>query len=102
TIAASSLAARVSAAARNDRFDEVTVHRLRIVDASGATRLLLPGKPIPEGTINGKQLPRIGGPREDAGLLFYNDNGDEQGGLTYSGAKGEQGAALTFDAWQQD
>lgn len=102
TIAASSLAARVSAAARNDRFDEVTVRRLRIVDASGATRLLLTGKPIPEGTINGKQMPRIGGPREDAGLLFYNDNGDEQGGLTYSGAKGEQGAALTFDAWQQD
>ena len=102
TIAASSLAARAGAAARNDRFDEVTVRRLRVVDASGATRLLLTGKPIPEGTINGKQIPRIGAPRDNAGMIFYNDNGDEQGGLAYSGAKGEQGATLTFDAWQQD
>lgn len=101
-IAANSFATRVGAASTNQRFDEITVRRVRVVDASGATRLLLTGKPIPEGTLGGKLIPRIGPPREAAGLMFYNDNGDEQGGLTYSGAKGEQGAALTFDAWQQD
>jgi hypothetical protein len=101
-IAASTLAARVGAAPRNERYDEITVRRLRVVDASGATRLILTGKPIPEGTIDGKPIPRIGAPRDNAGMIFYNDNGDEQGGLTYSGAKGEQGASLTFDAWRQD
>ena len=102
TLATNALAARAGTAVRNERYDEITVRRLRVVDASGATRLILTGKPIPEGTIGGKTLPRVGGPRTDAGIMFYNDNGDEQGGLTYSGRNGEQGGALTFDAWQQD
>ena len=102
TLAANAVAARAGAAARNERYDEITVRRLRVVDASGATRLILTGKPIPEGTIAGKKLARTSGPRDDAGIMFYNDNGDEQGGLTYSGRNGEQGGALTFDAWQQD
>jgi hypothetical protein len=101
-IAASTVAARVGAAPRNERYDEITVRRLRVVDASGATRLILTGKPIPEGKIDGKLMPRIGPPRDNAGMIFYNDNGDEQGGLTYSGANGEQNGALTFDAWRQD
>ena len=41
-------------------------------------------------------------PDRGAGLMFYNDQGDEQGGLTYSGRNGQQGEALTFDAWHQD
>lgn len=102
TIAASSVAARVGAAARNERYDEITVRRLRVVDASGATRLLLTGKPIPEATIGGKQLVRVNNARTEAGIMFYNDVGDEQGGLTFSGRAGEQGESLTFDAWQQD
>jgi hypothetical protein len=101
-IAASTVAARVGAAPRNERYDEITVRRLRVVDASGATRLILTGKPVPEGTVDGKRIPRIGAPRDTAGMIFYNDNGDEQGGLTYAGGKGEQGASLTFDAWRQD
>jgi hypothetical protein len=102
TIAASSLTSRAGAAARNERYDEVSVRRLRVVDASGVTRLLLTGKPVPEGTIGGKRLPRITQARTDAAVMFYNDRGDEQGGITYSGRNGEQSAGLTFDAWQQD
>jgi len=101
-IAANAVAWRVGAAARNERYDELTVRRLRVVDASGATRLLLTGKPIPEATIGGKQVPRFAGSRTEAGVMFYNDRGDEQGGLVYSGRDGEQGGALTFDAWEQD
>lgn len=99
-IAVSSFSAR--AATRVERFDEIVVKRVRVVDASGKTRLLLSGKPMPEGTIEGRVMPHIAGPRQDAGLMFYNDEGDEQGGLTYSGTAGEQGEALTFDAWHQD
>lgn len=75
---------------------------MRVVDASGKTRLLLSGKPMPEGTIDGRVIPHIGGLRQDAGLMFFNDQGDEQGGLTYSGTAGEQVESLTFDAWHQD
>jgi hypothetical protein len=82
--------------------DELTVRRLKVVDASGALRLLLTGKPLREGTIEGRIPPRPGGPRQAAGLLFYNDRGDEQGGLIYTGAGGEQAQGLTFDAWRQD
>lgn len=82
--------------------DELTVRRLKIVDASGTVRLLLTGKPLPEGRIDGKVLSSTAAPRQAAGLLFYNDRGDEQGGLIYSGYHGEQGGVLTFDAWRQD
>ena len=101
-VAASSLSARVGAATHDERFDELTVRRLRVVDASGATRLLLSGKPVPPGTIDGKHLPSERSGFDGAGLMFYNDQGDEQGGLTYSGRNGQQGEALTFDAWHQD
>ncbi|HTD34825.1 MAG TPA: hypothetical protein VK665_14245 [Candidatus Elarobacter sp.] len=90
------------AATRVERFDEIVVKRVRVIDASGQTRLLLTGKPIPEGTIDGRTIPRIGPPRQSAGLMFYNDRGDEQGGLSYGGTGGEQFEALTFDAWHQD
>jgi hypothetical protein len=90
------------AAARVERFDEIVVKRVRVIDASGQTRLLLTGKPIPEPKIDGRTIPHIGGPRESAGLTFYNDQGDEQGGLSYSGTGGEQMESLSFDAWHQD
>jgi hypothetical protein len=90
------------AASRVERFDEIVVKRVRVIDASGQTRLLLTGKPLPEARIDGRPIPRIGPERQNAGLMFYNDQGDEQGGLTYSGTGGEQGESLTFDAWHQD
>jgi hypothetical protein len=88
--------------AATQTMDELTVRRLRVVDASGAVRLILTGKPLPEAPIDGKIVKNPRGPRQDAGLLFYNDRGDEQGGLVYSGTAGDQGQGLTFDAWRQD
>lgn len=102
-MAANAVAGRVGAAARDERYDELTVRRLRVVDASGATRLVLTGKPIPAGTIGGKRIPQdMRSGFDGAGLMFYNDDGDEQGGLTYSGHGGTQSEALTFDSWHQD
>ena len=80
--------------------DELTVRRLKVVDASGAVRLILTGKPVPEGTIAGLKVSHPGDPRQAAGLLFYNDQGNEQGGLAYSGTAGAQTGSLSFDAWQ--
>lgn len=93
---------QASAQSAGTSTDELTVRRLKIVDASGAVRLLLTGKPIPEAKIAGTTLPNPHGQRQTAGLIFFNDHGDEQGGLTYAGDAGSQFGALTFDAWQQD
>ncbi len=89
-------------AASRAPIEELTVKRLRVVDASGVVRLLLSGKPQPEGMIDGKVLSNPGEPRSRAGLLFYNEHGDEQGGISFEGSDGHQSANLSFDAWHQD
>jgi len=91
---------QASAQAAGTSMDELTVRRLKIVDGSGTVRLLLTGKPIPEGKIAGVTLSNPAGLRQAAGLMFFNDRGDEQGGLTYDGDAGSQRATLSFDAWQ--
>ena len=44
--------------------------------------------------------------RTEAGMIFYNDQGDENGGLVFDGGlkNGEptNGGSLTFDRWRQD
>ncbi len=44
--------------------------------------------------------------RPQAGMLFYNDHGDENGGLIFSGGlvngKANNGGSLTFDRYHQD
>jgi hypothetical protein len=48
----------------------------------------------------------INRPRPVAGLLFFNDVGDEVGGLVFSGqeakGQGQANSGLTLDQWKQD
>jgi len=86
------------------RVDELTVQRLNVVDANGKLRLVLSNKDrMHPGVVDGKTLNR---PRPVGGLIFFNDVGDEVGGLTYSGrevdGQGSADASLTFDQWKQD
>src|SRR5689334_830316 len=65
------------------RIDELTVQRLNVVDANGTLRLVISNKDrMHPGVIDGKTINR---PRPFAGLIFFNDVGDEVGGLTYGG-----------------
>src|SRR6186713_400245 len=81
------------------RIDELTVQRLNVVDANGTLRFVLSNKDrMHPGVMDGVTINR---PRPVAGMLFFNDQGDEVGGLTYSGqerdgARGAQ-AGLMFD-----
>ena len=72
--------------------DELTVQRLNIVDANGTLRMVLAGKDrMHPGVMDGVTIDR---PRPVAGMLFFNDEGDEVGGLTYTGtAAGGRGRA---------
>jgi hypothetical protein len=40
--------------------------------------------------------------KRPAGIIFFNDEGDEGGGLVFQGQKGESTASLTLDQYQQD
>lgn len=95
------------------RIEELTVQRLNVVDANGTLRFVLSNKDrMHPGVMDGVTINR---PRPVAGMLFFNDEGDEVGGLTYTGtddlppealAKGANGrratAGLMFDQLKQD
>jgi hypothetical protein len=86
------------------RFDEITVQRINVVDASGTLRLVISNKDrMHPGVIDGKTINR---PRPVAGLLFFNDEGDEVGGLTFSGREQDgvrrANSGVMFDQLKQD
>ena len=90
--------------ASTQRMDELTVQRLNVVDANGTLRMVLSNKDrMHPGVMDGKTIDR---PRPVAGLLFFNDVGDEVGGLTFTGqeanGQGTANAGLMFDQWKQD
>jgi hypothetical protein len=85
-------------------FGEITVERLNVVDANGTLRLVISNKDrMHPGVVDGKTIDR---PRPVAGLLFFNERGDEVGGLTYTGqeinGRPEANAGIMFDQFRQD
>jgi hypothetical protein len=95
-----------AAAVRSASFDVLTVHRINVVDANGTLRLAVFNKDTePDVIVAGHTLKgRKGGKK--AGILFYNDRGDEQGGLGYSGdivaGHAVQGGLFSFDQFRQN
>ena len=88
----------------SQKFDELTVQRINVVDANGTLRLVISNKDrMHPGIMDGKTINR---PRPVAGLLFFNDVGDEVGGLTISGqeinGQGRANGSFMFDQWKQD
>jgi hypothetical protein len=85
------------------RLDELTVQRLNVVDANGTLRFVLSNKDrMHPGVLDGVTINR---PRPVAGMLFFNDEGDEVGGLTYTGTDDNgrrANAGIMFDQLKQD
>ena len=84
---------------------EVEAERINIVEPDGRLRLVISGADrAPDPVCNGQTLKRGGG--NEAGIIFYNDEGDECGGLVFGGKKeGDEysaGGALLFDQYKQD
>jgi len=81
---------------KRPRFEEIDVERINIVDADGKIRMAISGKDRSPGWIwHGQHYP--GRPKQ-AGIIFYNDDGEECGGLVF----GNWGMSLTFDQRDQD
>jgi hypothetical protein len=95
------------AALRSESFDQLTVHRINLVEPDGTPRLILSDRAeFPGMFMRGKEYPRPDR-RDLAGLLFMNDEASEMGGLVWSGLKDKDGkvqnhAHLSFDQYEQD
>jgi hypothetical protein len=88
------------------KFDVIDVGRINIREPDGTIRLAISNKAhFPDPVIDGKSYPLRGGAKP-AGMIFFNDLGDEDGGLIWSGKKVgdgfDAGASLTMDQWRQD
>jgi hypothetical protein len=95
-------------ATQKRRFSEIDVERINVVEKDGKLRLTISNSArLPDPIIGGKSYPLRGGTGAgSAGLIFFNDEGNENGGLVYAGRKTATGyranAHLTLDQFDQD
>jgi len=87
---------------RRQKFEEIDVERINVVEKDGRLKMVISNRerqtPV---VVDGKTLPQAGG--RSAGIIFFNEKGDEVGGLTFKGNTGEgQYGSLTFDKFRGD
>jgi len=87
---------------KKQKFEEIDVERINVVEKDGKLRMVISNSQRQHpGSVDGKLIPREGG--RSAGMLFFNDRGDEVGGLIFSGDAGkERYGSLTFDKFRGD
>ena len=93
-------------ATRPAEFDRITAHRIDVVDREGKLAMILTDHDdFPDPVINGKTVHRTSGLDEN-GIVFYNQDGNEQGAFMWDGRRGPHGATsantLSYDAADSD
>src|SRR3954451_17500248 len=85
-------------------FDEIDVHRINIREPDGTLRMVISNHARLPGVIaRGKENPPVDRPY--AGMLFYDDEGTENGGLVFGGHRNangdvvDAGVSLSFDRY---
>jgi hypothetical protein len=85
-------------------FDEINVHRINVREPDGTLRMVISNHArLPGVIVRGKEKPPVDRPY--AGMLFYNDEGTENGGLVFGGHRNDSGevvdagVALSFDRY---
>jgi hypothetical protein len=91
-------------ASRLRSFDEIRVHRINVVEPDGTLRMVISNRArLPGVIVKGKEQPPADRPQ--AGMIFYNDEGSENGGLIFGGRRNEKGdvvdsgGSLSFDKY---
>jgi hypothetical protein len=103
--AAATLAAFVKPA-RHEKFTEIDVERINVVEPNGNYRMVISNRPRSIGPIyKGQPFGYEGGGRP--GIIFFNDEGTENGGLTFTGSQSADGkfrasTHMSFDQFNQD
>ena len=92
----------VRGAPANQDFEEITVHRIRVIEPDGTLRMVISNcDGLPSNPRGGRGQNR----RPGAGILFYNNEGVENGGLIFGGHRDAQGkivdsgVSLSFDKY---
>jgi hypothetical protein len=103
TVVAGVTVLTAATASKTAAFDEITVQRINVVEPDGTLRMVVSNHArLPGIIVRGKEQPFA---RPQAGMLFYNDEGSENGGLIFGGRrnpKGEvvdAGGSLSFDKY---
>ncbi|NKI70072.1 hypothetical protein GN109_11625 [Collimonas pratensis] len=92
---------------QQNQFDEITVGRINVVEPDGTKRMIISNRSqFPGDFTGGKESPRADR-NSFAGMLFINDEGNENGGFIYKGlidnkGKTDASMSLTFDRFRQD
>jgi len=100
------VAAMRNAPADHERFKEISVERINVMEPDGKYRMVISNRPRSIGPIyKGKPFGYPGGGRP--GIIFFNDEGTENGGLTFTGKKNPDGtysasSGFSFDQFNQD
>ncbi|HEY6924805.1 MAG TPA: hypothetical protein VI653_15125 [Steroidobacteraceae bacterium] len=86
-------------------FDEINVHRINIIEPDGKPRVIISDRARMAGLYwGGKEYKHP--TRDEGGFLFFNDDGDEVGGMTFGnrrkGTENEASSSLLFDQYKQD
>ena len=88
------------------KFEEIDVERINVVEPNGMYRMVISNRPRSIGPIyKGKPFGYAGGGRP--GIIFFNDEGTENGGLTFTGARRPDGTYrasthMSFDQFNSD
>src|SRR5947208_3966082 len=97
---------RPNAASKKTKFDEIDVERINVVEKDGKLRLVISNRDRSPGPIAyGKPFGYAGGSRP--GMIFFNDEGSENGGLTFTGKRQPDGkysstVHMSFDQYNED
>ncbi|MCA1607631.1 MAG: hypothetical protein LC775_19680 [Acidobacteria bacterium] len=93
----------IGQANQKNKFAEIDVERINIVEKDGKLKMVISnGERQHPGIVDGKMLSR----KRPPGMLFFNEKGDECGGLGFDGdqkdGRGNASALLAFDRFRQD
>lgn len=90
---------------KTQAFDDIQVHRINVVERDGTLRMVISNRDrLPGVIVKGKESRPFDRPA--AGMLFYNDEGSENGGLIFGGRRNEKGevvdsgGSLSFDKYE--
>ncbi len=100
------LAAAFARTERQQKFDVIDVQRINVLEPDGSYRMVISNRARSIGPIyKGKPFGYPGGSRP--GIIFFNDENTENGGLTFEGSRRPDGTFtasthMSFDQFDQD
>ncbi len=91
----------------NQKFGTIDVERINIVEADGTVKMIITNvEQFPNGETKINDMATNKNRKKRSGMLYFNEDGLECGGLIYDGAKNEKGhssgLSLTYDRYDGD